>query len=407
MTVLTDDDVPGYWRSLGLPGLADIHVHFLPDRMLRKVWAFFDRLGEGTVGSGTAGDDSGPGGQPWPIHYRYDEQTRLAIARRLGLVAIPALAYPHKPGMAGWLNDWCAEFAARIPDAVHCGTLYAEGGVGDYVRTAVRSGARLFKVHVQVGGFDPSDPVLDPAWQVLQDNAIPVVIHCGSGPHPGAHTGPGPIRHLLERFPLLTLVIAHGGTPEYLAFADLAAAFENVHLDTTMLATEYLNTIAPLPAGYPERLAGLQQKVVLGSDFPNIPYAYAHQIEALRRLDLGDDWMRSVLWHNGARLLGLLVDLDRLGSLDTARLSLRPLTVDDATEMVSVLADPHCTNTSGARPRTRRLCAGATGHSPSALRRTGRRTGSTGSCGTRRPAPPWGTPRRPSTAGAQPVSSPG
>lgn len=295
MTLLRDDQVPEYWRALGLPGLADIHVHFLPDRMLRKVWAFFDAVGA----------DPGPGVRPWPIHYRYDEASRIDIARRLGLAAIPALAYPHKPRMAGWLNEWCAEFAARVPDAVRCATFYPEDGVGEYVAAAVGDGARLFKMHVQVGGFDPTDPVLDPAWEVLQDNLIPVVIHCGSGPHPGAHTGIGPIRRLLARFPRLTLVIAHGGLPEYLEFADLAAGFENVHLDTTMLATDYMNAIAPPPAGYPQRLADLRHKVVLGSDFPNIPYPYAHQIESLRRLELGDDWMRAVLWHNGARLLDL------------------------------------------------------------------------------------------------------
>ena len=27
-----DDDIPRYWRELGLPGLVDVHVHFLPVR---------------------------------------------------------------------------------------------------------------------------------------------------------------------------------------------------------------------------------------------------------------------------------------------------------------------------------------------------------------------------------------
>jgi predicted TIM-barrel fold metal-dependent hydrolase len=44
---------------------------------------------------------------------------------------------------------------------------------------------------------------------------------------------------------------------------------------------------------------------VLGTDFPNIPYRYGHQLEALRRTGLDDDWLRAVLWDNGARLLGL------------------------------------------------------------------------------------------------------
>ena len=49
---------------------------------------------------------------------------------------------------------------------------------------------------------------------------------------------------------------------------------------------------------------GLAGKVLLGSDFPNIPYPYAHQLEALSRLDLGDDWLRAVCWDNGHALLG-------------------------------------------------------------------------------------------------------
>ena len=40
---MIDEDVPIFWRSLGLPGLIDVHVHFYPQRMLEKVWAYFDR----------------------------------------------------------------------------------------------------------------------------------------------------------------------------------------------------------------------------------------------------------------------------------------------------------------------------------------------------------------------------
>jgi predicted TIM-barrel fold metal-dependent hydrolase len=47
----------------------------------------------------------------------------------------------------------------------------------------------------------------------------------------------------------------------------------------------------------------LQDKVVLGTDYPNIPYAYAHQLEALTRPGLDDDWLRAVCWHNAHRLL--------------------------------------------------------------------------------------------------------
>jgi hypothetical protein len=140
----------------------------------------------------------------------------------------------------------------------------------------------------------------------LADAGTPVVIHAGSAPRPGEHTGPEPVAELLRRHPGLVLVVAHLEMSEYHAFADLAEAYDGVHLDTTMAATDFTERFAPLlPADYPPRLAALRAKVVLGSDFPNIPYAYAHQLQALDRLGLGDDWMRAVLWENGARLMGV------------------------------------------------------------------------------------------------------
>lgn len=286
----TDGDIPVYLESLGIPGLADIHVHFLPEPMLEKVWGYFDAAVQNY-------------GASWPITYRFDEATRLAVLRGFGVRAIPALTYPHKPGMARWLNEWNAEFAARVPDAVHCGTLYPEPDTGEYVGADLAAGARLFKMHVQVGEYAPDDPQLDGAWEQLADAEVPVVIHAGSAPLAGEFTGSERIARVLSKHPALTLVIAHAGMPEYHEFADLVERHDHVHLDTTMVGTDFTDRFAPLPDGYAARLADLGDRVVLGSDFPNIPYPYAHQLEALARLDLGDDWMRKVLWDNGTRLL--------------------------------------------------------------------------------------------------------
>jgi predicted TIM-barrel fold metal-dependent hydrolase len=91
--------------------------------------------------------------------------------------------------------------------------------------------------------------------------------------------------------------------PEFADFLDLADRHEHVRLDTTMAFVDFWD--APVPDGIEPRLLALQDKILFGTDFPNIPYPYEHQIEVLQRLDLGDDWMRSVLWHNGAELFGL------------------------------------------------------------------------------------------------------
>src|SRR5436189_4997385 len=82
-----DTDVPAFCRALGVPGLADVHVHFLPPRLLRRVWEYFDAAGPLV---GTA----------WPIRYRWPDEQRVAHLRALGVLAYSALAYAHRPGMA-------------------------------------------------------------------------------------------------------------------------------------------------------------------------------------------------------------------------------------------------------------------------------------------------------------------
>ena len=113
------------------------------------------------------------------------------------------------------------------------------------------------------------------------------------------------MRRVLDRFPRLAAVIAHMGAPEYAEFLALAERYEQVRLDTTMVFTDFFEAEAPYPRELLARLADLQTKVLLGSDYPTIPYPYAHQLEALARLELGDDWLRAVCWENGTELLGV------------------------------------------------------------------------------------------------------
>ncbi|MEV8020498.1 amidohydrolase family protein [Streptomyces sp. NPDC086554] len=281
-----------FWERLGLPGLVDVHTHFMPERVLAKVWEYFDAAGPLV-------------GMKWPVIYRHEEEQRIALLREFGVRAFTSMIYPHKAGMARWLNGWAAEFVRRTPDCLHTATFFPEPDVEAYVREAVDAGARVFKSHVQVGGYDPGHPLLDPVWGLLAEAGIPVVAHCGSGPAPGKHTGPEPIGRLLARHPRLRLIVAHMGMPEYADFLALAERFAEVRLDTTMVFTDFTERLNPFPREQLPRLADLGERILLGTDFPNIPYGYVHQLDALERLGLGDDWLRAVCHGNGARLFGL------------------------------------------------------------------------------------------------------
>ncbi|WP_406210969.1 amidohydrolase [Kitasatospora sp. NBC_01560] len=285
-------EVRAFWQRLGLPGLIDVHTHFMPQNVLDKVWAYFDAAGPLV-------------GRPWPITYRQSEDERVRRLRDFGVRAFTSMLYPHKPGMATWLNSWSAGFAARTPDCLHTATFFPEPGAPGYVARAIEDGARVFKAHLQVGGYDPADQLLDEVWGLLAETGTPVVTHCGSGPVPGKHTGAGPIGEVLARHPRLRLVVAHLGLPEYTDFLDLAERYPEVRLDTTIAFTDFVEGDTPFPPAELPRLAGLGERVLLGSDFPNIPHRYVHQLVALERLGLGDDWLRAVCHDNAARLFGL------------------------------------------------------------------------------------------------------
>jgi len=293
----SDEEVPAFTAALGLPGLADLHLHFLPEPVQRKVWAYFDEASRNY-------------GTQWPIHYRLPVDERLQVLRDLGVRHFAPLVYPHKPDMAAWLNEWVLEFAAEVPEAVPTATFFAEPGAGDYLARALDQGVRCVKSHVQVGAYDPRDPLLDPVWGLLAEAGVPVVTHCGHGPIPGKHTGLDVFEEVLRRHPRLVAVLAHAGTPEFTLALDLVGRYPGVHLDTTMVGVPFNGAEERLPADWAARLAEIPDRVAFGTDFPSIPYDYATQLRAIATWAneddrLGDDFLRAVLWDTPRRLLAL------------------------------------------------------------------------------------------------------
>jgi len=287
---MTDDEVPGFLAALGIPGIVDAHVHFLPDNVQDAVWQWFDRLTP-----------------PWPVTYRSPTAERLAVLAQAGVRHHTALAYAHRPGMLRYLNEHTLGLAADVPAVIPTFTIFPEPGVGAETARCLAAGGRCVKVHLQVGGFDAVDPQLDDAWRQLADAGTPIVLHAGAvadGSGNERWCGPEPVRRLLARFPGLRLVIAHMGAPDEDAFVEMAERHPGLWLDTAMIFTDppYLG---PTPLHLVDRLRALGDRIVFGSDFPTIPHPFAAQVSGLAALGLGDDWLRDVLWHNGRRLFDL------------------------------------------------------------------------------------------------------
>lgn len=288
---LTDDDLPGLAAELGLPGFFDVHTHFMPDRIQAAVWAHFDEL-----------DDP-----PWPIQYRMEAGERLALLPKLGILRHTALAYAHRPGVAAWLNGHTLALAAEHPQIVPTFTLFPEPEVAEYVAAALAAGGQCVKVHLQVGKFELTDPLLDEAWSLLERSRTPIILHLaavedGSGGHDfcGAHT----LWALLERHPDLRPVVAHLGAPGAAAeLLDRAGEVPELRFDTAMAVIPLPQLWTP-PPWLPERLGEFGDRILFGSDFPTMPNPLADQVAALVGFGLGDDWLRAVLWENAAALFG-------------------------------------------------------------------------------------------------------
>ncbi len=225
-------DVRAFWQALDLPGLFDVHSHFLPPPIERAVWGVFDSAGPKI-------------GREWPIRYRQSLEERVEILRSFGVRRFSTLPYAHKPGVATFLNDWSREFAAGVPEVLWSATFFPEPEAAAYVGGLVADGVEVFKVHVQVGEFHLDDPVLDEVWGLLAESQTPVVIHAGSGPVGNAFTGPDPLRRVLERHPRLPAVVAHMGAPECREFLELAEHYDRVCLDTTMMFTDFFGVVYP------------------------------------------------------------------------------------------------------------------------------------------------------------------
>jgi hypothetical protein len=287
--VSTDDGTASHWerlRQIGVTRLIDAHTHWFPDNVNGKIWAYFDQ-------------------HYWPVTYRDSTERRLEWMRRNQVHRFTTLTYAHRPSMAQWLNDWTAEFAGRVPEAIPCGTFFPEPEVGEIVRRCIEQyHFRGFKLHLRVGDFDPAGEALYPAFEQIAAAGLPVVVHAGSAPDPGRFTAPVYLQRLLLRFPTLRIIVAHMGSAEFEDYLRLARLHAGLYLDTTMVFVNF-TACDPFPDAELPQLELLSHKILFGSDFPTIPYPLTHAVESVLNLPVSDAAKRRMFYGNAATLFGL------------------------------------------------------------------------------------------------------
>ena len=172
--------------------------------------------------------------------------------------------------------------------------------IADEVRRQLDLGAAALKLHPVHGGFRCDDAALYPAYQVLVERGVPLVVHCGTSSFPGSSNELADPQYLLpvvRDFPTLDVVLAHGGRGWwYDAAAFMALANPTVWIELSGLPPKRL------PEYYGRfDLARLARKWIFGTDWPGVP-STAENARAVVGLGLDDERAADVLGGNALRV---------------------------------------------------------------------------------------------------------
>lgn len=274
------DDLEGERLPESLPPVIDGHVHLFPPRLFNALWRWFDRWG-------------------WPVRYQLHADEVVRFLKSRGVTHLVALHYAHQPGLARPLNAFMADLVARHEGVTGLATVYpGEPDAEAILSEAFDRGLRGVKLHCHVQCMAPDDPRLEPVYALCAARALPVIIHAGREPKsPGYDCDPYAlcaverVEAVLRAYPALRLCVPHFGADEFDGYARLVQRHDNLWLDTTMMAADYF----PLSVPVRRLLDARPERVLYGSDFPNLPYAWDREIRQLVALKLPEERLACLL----------------------------------------------------------------------------------------------------------------
>ncbi len=283
------DDPEGSKVPDGLPPVIDGHVHVFPDRLMAAVRNWFDQHG-------------------WPVRYRLGSEALIAFLLQRGIEHLVLLHYAHRPGISRELNRYVAGLCRENPRVTGLATVFpGEPGAADILAEGFALGLAGVKLHQHVQCFETDTPAVREICQVCADAGKPLLAHFGREPRsPSYRCDPHKlcsadhVERLLADFPTLRLCVPHLGADEFAAYRRLCGKFDNLWLDTTMMLADYFPGIhSPPLTEFPE------DRLIYGTDFCNLPYAWDRELCRIRDMGLSDARMEKLLAGNARRFFDI------------------------------------------------------------------------------------------------------
>jgi hypothetical protein len=264
--------------------IIDFHVHLFPDRLFEAIWKSFAV------------------NYQWNVLYQIHTPQVIRFLKERGVEKIVYSNYAHKAGVARTLNAWNVELLEREPE-LYCFAAFHPAD-SDYVKKAAEllEHPRIlgFKLQLLVQRCYPHDERLFPLYEAVISAGKRMLMHVGTGPIGNEFVGIRHFRKLLARYPDLKVNVPHMGELEIPQFLEILEEYKGVNLDTAFVFWP------GVPRHYtlkPEDLLSHQDRIVYGSDFPNLIFDWETEIRVLKEMSLGDAFYRKIFYKNALRLL--------------------------------------------------------------------------------------------------------
>ena len=277
----------------GLPAVIDAHVHIFPRTIFSAIWKWFDENG-------------------WHIRYQMTSSQVFEFLLSHGIQHIIAFQYAHKPGIATLLNGYmaekCSEFADRVTGLA---TVFpGEPDAEKLLQKAFDSGLGGLKLHAHVQCFDMNSEPMARLYDCCRANKKPIVMHIGREPKSSAYRcdpyqlcSAEKFERILHDFPDLKICVPHLGLDETTAYKNLIEKYDNLWLDTTMAIADYFPIKGTIDLGRYR-----SDRLMYGSDFPNIPYAWDRELKILKGKNLSSRTLEKILYKNARDFFDLRVE---------------------------------------------------------------------------------------------------
>lgn len=265
------------------PRIIDFHVHLFPDKGFDAIWKFFATYGA-------------------EVFYKCYTPQCIDYLKQRNVRPIVFSNYAHKSGIAAPMNAWNIELLAKYED-LYCFAPYHPDDA-DALKYAERMLAHPrvagIKLHFMVQEIYPQDERLFPLYELVTAKKKRLLMHIGNGPIGNQFVGYHHFKKVLDRFPELPVNIPHMGGLEFEPFMALLDDHPNLYLDTAYSFWPGLPFTFNLDPAYLEKH---KDRILYGSDFPNVILPREGEIDYLLSLDLSNEFYEKVFYANGMRLL--------------------------------------------------------------------------------------------------------